>query len=516
VLAIAITLAAALRGAGLPAESPWHDEVLSLRALDQPDLASFWEQLRAEDAVATLAPLYFTLEHLWSRVAGTDATNVRCLSILFSLLSLPVIYLIGRRLFGPVAGCVAALCLGLSLPGIFYGQEIRMYSLVSFLALLSVATLLLALERGHVWWIVHGVVNALLVWSHLFAGLVVAAEGLFLLLCCWRKPTAWLAWTVLHVALAAGTAAYVRVLVSQGMAQGASWMPLPTWREAANTFVVLAGGRFSNEDPRPYLVTGVSLDLVLAGVLLFLAVLLCLRQFLIVRPRAGNGLAERSVAATVLLLLWLGLPTAVLLAVSYLYAPCFMYRYVLYSAPPLYLMAGGALATSRRVTLPLVAVGILTVAYAYQFMALPLPFRPDYRMAAELVDRAGSPDDPILVYKAINVLPFQFAAGDAASRVIAIEGENELRVQVLGRAVSGSAPWVIMWRWDKTEEFERFLRRSGLRFTTVELGGMPRVHVYHIQERILPGGDLVASRREEALHDLFGKIVDAHVPVRAV
>lgn len=85
-------------------------------------------------------PLYYVLLHLWLWF-GDSAAHVRILSALFGTLAIPVIFLVGRRLFGNVAGLIAAFILTISPFHVRFAQEARMYTLLSLNA--GLATLAL-------------------------------------------------------------------------------------------------------------------------------------------------------------------------------------------------------------------------------------------------------------------------------------------------------------------------------------------------------------------------------------
>jgi mannosyltransferase len=54
--------------------------------------------------------LYYALLHLWLHTGlGDSEAAIRALSAIFAVLTLPLIYLLGSRLFGPWSGAVAAV-----------------------------------------------------------------------------------------------------------------------------------------------------------------------------------------------------------------------------------------------------------------------------------------------------------------------------------------------------------------------------------------------------------------------
>jgi len=77
-------------------------------------------------------PLYYTLLHLWMAL-GDDAAAVRALSALLGTLTIPVVYLLSRRLADDddKVGLLAALILAVSPFHVRFAQEARMYTLLT-------------------------------------------------------------------------------------------------------------------------------------------------------------------------------------------------------------------------------------------------------------------------------------------------------------------------------------------------------------------------------------------------
>ncbi|MCK4471017.1 MAG: glycosyltransferase family 39 protein, partial [Anaerolineae bacterium] len=87
-------------------------------------------------------PLYHLLLHFWM-VLGDDQATVRSLSALCGTLTIPVVYLLGRRLGDDKVGFLAALVLAVSPFHVRFAQETRMYTLLT----LNVSLALYALVR---------------------------------------------------------------------------------------------------------------------------------------------------------------------------------------------------------------------------------------------------------------------------------------------------------------------------------------------------------------------------------
>ncbi len=128
------------------------------------------------------APLHFLLAWVVVHLGG-GLTVLRVVSLLFAVASVPLIAMLGARLADPATGVVASVLAGASWVFLFHGVFGRMYSLFLFTSLLSLLALLAALDDGRprrfaAW----GLSLLLVLGSHPYAVLLVAAEVLFVLL----------------------------------------------------------------------------------------------------------------------------------------------------------------------------------------------------------------------------------------------------------------------------------------------------------------------------------------------
>jgi mannosyltransferase len=86
-------------------------------------------------------PLYYLLLRYWIALNGDTPYYVRQLSALFGVATIPIIYLIGKRMSGAVVGVAAAVFLALSPFNIAFAQETRMYTLLTFNAAVAIYAL---------------------------------------------------------------------------------------------------------------------------------------------------------------------------------------------------------------------------------------------------------------------------------------------------------------------------------------------------------------------------------------
>ncbi len=167
-----LLLGFALRLVRLGAESLWYDETVSvvLARKSIPDLI-------AHTAGDIHPPGYYLLLHAWQGwVHPTLAHGLEFLfawpSLWFGLLILPLIYVLGRRLFDRRVALMA-VWLGAVHPfHVWYGQEVRMYTLGAVLGLLAFWCMIKAWDR------VKGGRSA---WPWLFGYAIWAALGMYVL-----------------------------------------------------------------------------------------------------------------------------------------------------------------------------------------------------------------------------------------------------------------------------------------------------------------------------------------------
>jgi mannosyltransferase len=106
------------------------DELVSLY-LSTTDWGSFWRTVSGKEANMIF---YYLLLRTWLHL-GTSEFAIRAMSLVLSVATIPMVFLLGRRLFGVRTGLIASLLLAVSGFNIKYAQDARSYSLVLLLIL---------------------------------------------------------------------------------------------------------------------------------------------------------------------------------------------------------------------------------------------------------------------------------------------------------------------------------------------------------------------------------------------
>jgi uncharacterized membrane protein len=212
----------------------WLDEALTVNIAKLP-LAKLPDALRHDGA----PPLYYGLLHVWMRAFGTSDLAARSLSSVLALASLPLVWLVGRRLAGPRAASLTLLLVAVSPFAVRYATEARMYTLVIFLVLLGILAFERALDdlRRPGPLVAVAVLAGLLVLTHYWA--------LFLTVAAASAMLARRAWTIV-IAIAVGTVVFflpwTPVFLYQSQHTGTPWAAAPGLREVFSAIVNFAGG----------------------------------------------------------------------------------------------------------------------------------------------------------------------------------------------------------------------------------------------------------------------------------
>ncbi|HEY1479885.1 MAG TPA: glycosyltransferase family 39 protein [Gaiellales bacterium] len=158
------------------------DEALAIMVARRP----LGELLETVQLVRGGAPLHFLLVAAIERMGG-GLTAARLLSALAACVAVVAIALLGRALFGPIEGVVAAAGLAACPVALYYGEFARMYGLFVAVTALALWCLVRALDEGGPWWAGAAALLALNVYVHPYGVVVGIAAGLAALVSVTRR-----------------------------------------------------------------------------------------------------------------------------------------------------------------------------------------------------------------------------------------------------------------------------------------------------------------------------------------
>jgi len=172
-----VVLGILVRFTTLDQQSFWYDEATTWGIVSH----GLGHVLSTVPRTESTPPLYYVALWVWDRVFGTGEVGLRSFSALCSTLTIPVMFLIGRRLVSDRVGLLAALLTAVNPFLFWYAQEARSYSLLLLLSAVSLLAFVDALEtlsrRRLLLW---GLASALAIAAHYYAAVLIVAEAAWL------------------------------------------------------------------------------------------------------------------------------------------------------------------------------------------------------------------------------------------------------------------------------------------------------------------------------------------------
>lgn len=367
-------LAAALRLLYLGRKSLWNDEAASwlIAQLD-------WPQFHVVISVQELnMALYYLVLRGWLHLGSSEAV-IRGLSLLPAVATVPLMYLLGKRLFDRYAGTIACLLLAIHGAHVSYSQEARGYTLAVFLSSLSMllfVRLLDAPDMGSV--TLYGVVTGLALYAHFFSALIVPAQWISVI----ALPRNRIPWPQLVAATALiGVLAAPIVIWAPSHDKGQlAWVEATSWRSLLHLTAFLLGS---------------GIRVAIFVVLWFID----LRRFRDLRREGESGWPYALVTS------WLMTPIVLVLLGS-LWRPLLVPRFLLICVPAVVLLGAQGLRLLsppwlRRATLAVLSVLLLGSVFTYYTHP-----KDDWRAATSFVLSQAQTGDAVLVWKAQQ--PFEY------------------------------------------------------------------------------------------------------------
>ena len=373
-----VAVGAVLRLIALGHKSFWLDEIASVVVARTPS-SWFWPWLWHEEGNMTL---YYVLLRPWLHL-GLSETTVRLLSVIPGVASIPLIYVLGARLFGKSAGTLSALFLAIHTCAVVYSQEARSYS---FLVLGTIAATFLfvrlieapTFSRAFTYSLVAGAT----LYCHYFGMLVIFSHLLSVAFLPKRQqPWKQLAFTLVLLAIVAVPVAWMIHLQDPGHI---NWVQPPSWLELYHLGAFLAA-----ESGKGVGSVLLALDLVLLGFFFVrLKQVWSMRDIGLQRWRYG------------LVVSCLLTPVVISLLVS-VAKPIFFHRFLIICLPAWVLMTAVGveqIRSHRWRTAAIAGVCLLSViSTAISYTRV----REDWRGVATYLIAQGKPQDRVLYYEPI-------------------------------------------------------------------------------------------------------------------
>jgi mannosyltransferase len=366
-------------------KSIWLDEAYSI-AITQRSLIDL---LRMTVLTDSHPPLYYLLLKTWLLFSESEAW-ARSLSAFFSILSIPVMYLLVREVYqDKKAGLLGASLLAFSPFQIWYAQEARMYSALTFFVLASAFFFFRALEKNAVWdWAGYGLMTSLALYTDNGAIWYLATLVSFSILFMGRYWDRAAGWLLSHLAIGLSYVIWLPFLYQQTRQVTESfWLPPPSFQTVFNTFLDFHSYNF------PWIEVSV---LYMAAIFVFAYIV------------PGKSLSRQLAS------LWLFLPLVISLLLS-LRQPIFLSRNLIAASLGYYLLTVDTIWKFRTrkailiFLIPLLAMNLISIGYNTWFEE-----KENWREAAGLVAGLADrkPDGLIVFVPGFAELPFSYYFDD--------------------------------------------------------------------------------------------------------
>lgn len=338
-------------------------------------------------------PLYHTVLRTWVLLFGNGVVATRLLSLGLFLLTIPAVYALGRRLLSERASLFAAGLVAVSPFMTWYGSEVRMYSMLTLIAVLNQLFFLRLLQRAAgANWSGYAITAGLGIYTHYFFWFTLLTQALFFLAN--RRQ------------FARGT--FVR-LAAVGLGLVLSLLP----------WLLFVGSQGGSESTRPQLQEPTSVDLFNTFSQFMFGfqddrintLLVALWPFAVLLALLAVQKAKRVPLEVGYLLLMALFPIVAAFAVSVSFRPLYVNRYLIVSLPALLLFLTWLCTVYGRRTARLLVVALpaaLLAASLHQATASTTPTKEDYRAASRYLEAAATPQDVVVISPPFTSYPFQY------------------------------------------------------------------------------------------------------------
>jgi len=370
-------VAYALYTSTLTLQSMWIDEVMALYFTK----GTFANTLRAIIDPSQNGPLFYLLLYGWRQLVGESDFALRYLSLMFAVVTLPLLFQYARKLLNCRTATMAVWLFAFSPFVLWFAQEAKMYALHMMVAVASSLTLLEAFRKGRWWrWVLYAALVSALLYSHFFGVFLVVAQAGMALLLGWGRWKRGLGYVAAMLSLALTHAPLLRF----GLVVLRRYRPRDIWRGFVplDRLVYDALGHYFYRLSAPDI------------------------------PWSTFGLAAALIALGALFILWRRQREPVVL-VLHAFAPVLLFyavskripvygaKYLSAAVPALFVLAALGLASLARLWratgLLILVLGMLMVGGVVRDLTDPAVQRSDWRFAADYVERHEGESDVVVI-----------------------------------------------------------------------------------------------------------------------
>ncbi len=362
-------------------------------------------------------PLYELILHFWIEAFGISIFSARLLSFIFFLFTIPVLYLVAKKSSDTRIALLTIALYSLSPFIIWYSFEIRMYTIVTFMAVLSHYFFLKMIHTGGKRGQVGYFFSILLgLFTHYFFIFLIMAQGIFFLywfirrfnhVGSFRDYVKWNFGIIKNFLTPVFLAALfflpwvIFFLLQGGAANTQPLIPATTPYDIFQTLVNFLFG-FQSTSLQSFLVSLWPLSVI--------------PIFFLFSKRKSDIEIEN----ILYFLLTVMIPIGLVFVVSIFFKPIFLTRYLIFVTPSFFILLAWTL---FHISKQLSALVLMVFALAmfgfliFQNISNSTPVKEDYQGVALYLDKNAKPDDIIAITSPFTIYPFEYYYKGSASIV---------------------------------------------------------------------------------------------------
>lgn len=354
-------------------------------------------------------PLYLLLLHFWVSLFGNSIAVARTLSLLFYLLTLPVLYKLAYESSNKAAAMLTVTIFSLSPFIMWYTSEARMYTLFAFMTCLNhLFYLRLARSKGERGKMGYFISTALGLYTHYFFIFLLVTQNLLLVgqlilqvlskdksseHSVKKRDQFRLSMRVISLQLVAALPFLPWVLYAYFLGSAVNTQPLIAQPTSFNILQALVSFLFGFQSA--------SIQAILVA-LWPLAIILFFFIFTIKRQIDVESI-EYFVMATFV-------PILLVFAVSFV-RPIFLSRYLILVTPTLFFIVAWILLNASKKISSYIVVGFITLSFGlllYQNVSAATPVKENYEGATTYLEQKATERDIIAVTAPFTVYPIEY------------------------------------------------------------------------------------------------------------
>lgn len=344
-------------------------------------------------------PLYHIMLHFWQGVFGNTIISARYLSLIFLLLSIPLVYILAKKMYTKNVALMATVIFSIAPFINWYGSEARMYSLLMFISLLNTIYFVNIFKKGDTLsWFGFIVTCILGIYTHYFFWLLLITDALFYMIFRKQFPKgSFIKFFGTILLLFAAIAPWIYYVVSLGSAENSK--PILEAPSTIDFFNIFSQYLFGFQ---PDIINSI----ILSGWPIIVIMI-----FTSLQKKLDNP------PITTFVLLQIIVPTGFAFIISYI-RPIFLSRYLIVSGIFLFIYIAYILNMyfkNKRVLLYTLFIGLISIALISQIVNPNTPTKENFQGVSSYLEIKATPRDVIILSAPFIIYPFEYYYQGVAS-----------------------------------------------------------------------------------------------------